>query len=287
MKAGPRVASGAGVKRAAAKTAAANGAVGKGAVARDAVARGAVAKGAAGKVAGTKGKAAMAAVATDALAHGPVVEASSTQQDAVYARLRQWVTVGRFQPGERLKIRDVAQALGVGLMPVRASLQRLAAEGALVNVPNAGVAVPRLGVAEFDDLQQTRMLLEGEAAQRGAARLSPGEIDTLQALCRRMGEALSRGDHRGYLAANEDFHRILYHAAGSPTLWALIDTLWLKAGPISNRLFETPEAAVVLNDAHEDLMAALARRASAAVRRAIERDLFVAGQFLRERLRAR
>ena len=81
----------------------------------------------------------------------------ATQQDAVYRRLRQWVTVGRFLPGERLKIRTVAAELGVGQMPVRAALQRLAAEGALVNVPNAGVAVPRLSVAEFDDLLQARM----------------------------------------------------------------------------------------------------------------------------------
>ncbi|MDZ7813053.1 MAG: GntR family transcriptional regulator [Ideonella sp.] len=79
--------------------------------------------------------------------------------------------MGRFLPGERLKIRNVATDLGVGQMPVRAALQRLAAEGALVNIPNAGVTVPRLSVAEFDDLLQMRMLLEGEAAERGALRL--------------------------------------------------------------------------------------------------------------------
>ena len=212
--------------------------------------------------------------------------AAATQQDAVYARLRQWVTVGRFLPGERLKIRTVAAEMGVGQMPVRAALQRLAAEGALVNVPNAGVAVPRLSVAEFDDLLQTRMLLEGEAAERGAARLSPAQAQALRGLCNRMGAALARGDGDDYLAANEDFHVILYQAAGSPTLWGLIDTLWLKAGPVSNRLFDTPEASAVLNAAHEDLMKALERGDSAGVRRAVEKDIFVAGQFLRERLRA-
>jgi hypothetical protein len=36
---------------------------------------------------------------------------------------------------------------------------------------------------------------------------------------------------------------------------------------------------------HEDVMRALQRRDSAAVRRAIERDLFVAGQFLRARFK--
>lgn len=217
----------------------------------------------------------------------PVADAASTtQQDAAYARLRQWITVGRFLPGERLKIRDVAQELGVGQMPVRAALQRLAAEGALVNVPHAGVVVPRLSVAEFDDLLQMRMLLEGEAAERGAMRLRAADRTQLRVLCQAMAAALRRGDAPGYLGPNEDFHLLLYRAAGSPTLLGLIDTLWLKAGPVSNQLFEDPDAAAVLNDAHEALLKALVKSDSAGVRRAVERDIFVAGQFLRARLRA-
>ena len=211
---------------------------------------------------------------------------STTQQDDTYATLRQWVTVGRFVPGQRLKIRTVAAEMGVGEMPVRAALQRLAAEGALVNVPHAGVTVPRLSLPEFDDLLQMRMLLEGEAAERGALRLGAEEHHAMFALCERMSQALARQDRDDYLAANEDFHVILYKAAGSPTLFALIDTLWLKAGPISNQLFDTPEASAVLNDAHEDLIKALVQRDSAAVRRAIERDIFVAGQFLRQGLKS-
>ncbi len=212
-------------------------------------------------------------------------EPTSTQQDEVYARLRQWITVGRFLPGQRLKIREVAEDLGVGQMPVRAALQRLAAEGALVNVPNAGVVVPRLSVAEFDDLLQMRMLLEGEAAERGSLRLSTRDRGQLRSLCQAMAAALARGDAPGYLVPNEDFHLLLYRAAGSPTLLGLIDTLWLKAGPVSNQLFDNPDAAGMLNAAHEALLKALAKGDSAGVRRAVERDIFVAGQFLRERLR--
>jgi DNA-binding GntR family transcriptional regulator len=210
---------------------------------------------------------------------------TGTQQDDIYATLRQWVTVGRFLPGERLKIRTVAAEMGVGQMPVRAALQRLAAEGALVNIPNAGVAVPLLSVPEFDDLLQMRMLIEGEAAERGSLRLEAKQIATMRRQCQRMTKALSIGDATSYLAVNEDFHVLLYKAAGSPLLFSLIDTLWLKAGPISNRLFDTPDAAAVLNDAHQDLMRAIERRDSAAARRAIEKDIFVAGQFLRQHCR--
>lgn len=211
---------------------------------------------------------------------------STTQQDTVYQTLRQWITVGRFLPGERLKIRNVAVDLGVGQMPVRAALQRLAAEGALINVPNAGVTLPVLSLPEFDDLLQMRMLLEGEAAERGSLRLDAAQVATLQTLCTRMAVALAEAKPADYLAANEDFHVLLYRAAGSPLLFSLIDNLWLKAGPISNQLFDTPDAAASLNDAHEDVMRALRKRDSAAARSAIERDLFVAGQCLRARLMA-
>lgn len=204
-----------------------------------------------------------------------------TQQDSTYLRLRQWVTVGHFLPGERLKIHAIAQQLGAGVMPVRAALQRLAAEGALVNVPHSGMLVPRLSVAEFDDVLQMRLLLEGEAAERGAHRIDSAGVAELDALEQRMGEALAANDAKAYLDANEAFHLRLYQAAASPMLMALIETVWLKVGPLSNRLFEAEGAARVLNHAHGDAMDALQQRDSAGVRRAIERDLFVAGQFLR------
>ena len=71
-------------------------------------------------------------------------------------------------------------------------------------------------------------------------------------------------------------------AAGSPLLMTLIETVWLKVGPLSNQLFDDPAAAGVLNDGHEDLLRALDAD-DAVARRAIERDLFVARQFLRKR----
>ncbi len=204
-----------------------------------------------------------------------------TQQDSSYATLRQWVTVGRFLPGERLKIREVAAAMGIGTMPVRAALLRLAAEGALTHSPNCGVSVPRLSRAEFDDVLQNRLLLEGEAAERGALRLGASDTHVLQALLADMSHALTVKDAKTYLDANEEFHLVLYRAAGSPLLLNLITTVWLKVGPLSNQLFDDPAALGVLNDAHEDLMLAISAADPAAARRAVERDLFVAGQFLR------
>ncbi|OYO28020.1 GntR family transcriptional regulator [Janthinobacterium sp. PC23-8] len=206
---------------------------------------------------------------------------TTTLQDKTYQTLHQWLTVGRFLPGERLKIRQVADELGVGVTPVRAALQRLAAEGALLDIPNCGMMVPKLNRAQFDDILQIRQLLEGQAAEQGAYRMSDAGIATMAALTQEMARAIAASDCKAYLEANEAFHVTLYRAGGSPLLMELIETIWLKVGPISNQLFEDGRFALKLNDAHEDVLAALKQRDGARVRRAIEQDMFYAGQHLK------
>jgi DNA-binding GntR family transcriptional regulator len=204
-----------------------------------------------------------------------------TLQDKTYQTLHQWLTVGRFLPGERLKIRQVADELGVGIMPVRAALQRLAAEGALINIPNCGVMVPKLKRAQFDDILQIRLLLEGQAAEQGTYKMSEADMNVMAQLTQQMAAAIAAGNSKAYLEANEEFHVTLYRASGSPLLMELIETVWLKVGPISNQLFEDARFSLKLNDAHEDVMSALRQRDGAAVRRAIEQDMFYAGQYLK------
>jgi DNA-binding GntR family transcriptional regulator len=208
-------------------------------------------------------------------------EKTTTLQDQTYQTLHQWLTVGRFVPGERLKIRQMADELGVGIMPVRAALQRLAAEGALIDIPNCGMVVPKLNRAQFDDILQIRLLLEGQAAEQGAYRMGEADIIKMAALSATMQTAIAGLDSKAYLEANEEFHLTLYRASGSPLLLELIETVWLKVGPISNQLFEDARFALKLNDAHEDLLHALQQRDGAGVRRAIEQDMFYAGQYLK------
>ena len=207
--------------------------------------------------------------------------------EVTYGRLRDMILFGHLEPGQPVTIQGLIRDLDAGMTPVREAIRRLAAEGALVNIPNAGVAVPFLSRAEFDDVLDMRLLLEGEAAERGALRIAPSDAATMERLSDHMDAALQVADAKSYLAANEDFHRVLYRAAGSPALLALIETVWLKVGPLSNQLFANTDALPVLNNAHVEVLRALQLRDNAAVRRCIEQDLFVAGQFLRQSCRGR
>jgi DNA-binding GntR family transcriptional regulator len=141
--------------------------------------------------------------------------------------------------------------------------------------------VPQLTRAQFDDVLNVRVMLEGEAAFLAATRLAASEIAQLDALCAQMAEALAQNKRARYLDANEDFHLVLYRASGSPLLVDLIETVWLQVGPISNLLFDDADFARTLNDAHEGLMRRLKRRDAQGARRAVERDLRHAAKSLR------
>ncbi|RQW29793.1 GntR family transcriptional regulator [Rhodobacteraceae bacterium CH30] len=208
-------------------------------------------------------------------------DAAFTLQDQAYQTLRQGLMLGRWLPGERLKIHTLAREMDMGSMAVRTALQRLVAEKALVNVPNCGVSVPQLSKAEFDDILATRILLEGEAARQGALKLDKGARSTLASLVRQMDEAIAQGDIKAYLDANETFHQMLYLAAGSPMLMTLIETVWLYVGPISNRLHQNAAVWATMNDAHSTLLAALLQNDANGVGQAIAEDLRQAGAYLR------
>src|SRR5262245_25015684 len=68
----------------------------------------------------------------------------------VYGELRDALMRGRFIPSATVTLRGLAHALRTSAMPVRAALQQLVAEQALVVRPNRMVMVPRLTAERFN-----------------------------------------------------------------------------------------------------------------------------------------
>ena len=130
-------------------------------------------------------------------------------QQQLYQNLRQALLSGRFQPGERLKIRDLADEWGTSPMPVRAALQRLVAEGALEGEPQRSLRVPLMTRERFLQILQIRQSLEGLAVEDGVPRLQGADIEVLQACTEAMEEAVRRRDVQAYLEHNSHFHLTL------------------------------------------------------------------------------
>jgi DNA-binding GntR family transcriptional regulator len=201
-------------------------------------------------------------------------------QEQLYQNIRAGLLAGRFQPGERLKIRDLAAEWGTSPMPVRAALQRLVAEGALEGEPQRSLRVPAMTRERYQQLLPVRLSLEGLAVELAAARIGPAELERLRGCVERMEQAIERRDVQAYLADNSQFHLVLYQACGNPVLLRLIESLWLQVGPFFHRLFTEADLSLRLNDFHEDAFKALQAGDGKAARAAMEQDLSFFGQFL-------
>jgi DNA-binding GntR family transcriptional regulator len=100
----------------------------------------------------------------------------------------------------------------------------------------------------------------------------------LDALVAQMSSYLVADDPRAYVPTNREFHSILYEAAGSAALLAIIENLWLQVGPYFSLLRSGNWRTA--NRQHQAIRDALARRDGTAAGTAIHADIEEAAAIL-------
>jgi DNA-binding GntR family transcriptional regulator len=175
-------------------------------------------------------------------------------------------------PGHELSTRSLAQELGVSQTPVRDALSRLAAEGALAIRAKRRVRVPAMTAARFDDLLRCRLLLEPEAAARALPFVDAGAMAKLRDVDAAIDRAIAADDADGYMTNNHAFHFTLYRAQPGPTMTQLIETLWLQFGPFMRLVYSRLPTKIV-NDRHQEAIAAIVAKDPDALRSAIAADI--------------
>ena len=205
-----------------------------------------------------------------------------SMQERVYRQLVQMILDGELEPGRTMTIGGIAEAFGVSAMPVREALHRLSAAKALTVVTGRSVGIPPLTVARLTDLCRVRVEVEGIAAEWAAAHVDATALGRLDGLIQRMSAAAGAADHRDFLPLNRSFHFAIYEAAGSKSLLALIESLWLQIGPYLSLLRGSGNWRTA-NKQHQAMRDALARRDGKAARAALRADIEEAAELL-ERL---
>jgi DNA-binding GntR family transcriptional regulator len=145
-----------------------------------------------------------------------------TVEEMTESFIRQAILRGVFRPGERVPQDEIATALGVSRMPVRASLRPLEAEGLLDIRPHRGAVVASLRREEITELYEMRVLLEGYLLERAIANLTPEDIARLEEIARRL-EGSDELTER--LDAGKAFYRELYALADRPRAASLVEQL--------------------------------------------------------------
>jgi len=197
-----------------------------------------------------------------------------TVQERVYAVLRDRLMRGGFEPGQKLKIADLASALGTSAMPVRDALNRLAAERAVEALPNRSMRVPSLSRDALHDLMETRFAVEGLAVARAATNMTPAALTQLRELISAQSETDSEHISEASAQQNRLFHFTIYRQSGSAVLLPIIESLWLQFGPYlraASERFDGREGRGT--NFHVEIVTALERGDAKTARAALESDI--------------
>jgi DNA-binding GntR family transcriptional regulator len=225
--------------------------------------------------------------AIDAISTAAPLE-RQTLGNQVYAHIRQLLIAGRLAPGDKLSLRQVADVMGVSMMPVREAVSRLVADEAVEVTPNRSLRVPVMSRRQFEDMAVIRAEIEGFAAARAAQHRGGGRLGAITT-CEHRFRELTRAvnpDLAAAVEANQAFHFAVYEASGLPDLVGIIGGLWLKVGPVINLdLREKPERLATGSAAmlHAACAKAIAAGDAAAARKAIAADILGAAEFILSR----
>jgi DNA-binding GntR family transcriptional regulator len=141
-------------------------------------------------------------------------------QPRVRELLEEAILEGELKPGERLRAEALARRFGTSRTPVREALLQLEGQGLVEVEPNRGAVVRSFDRDDVRDLYEVRALIEPHAAARAATRIDSGQLERMRALCVKAERRSTKVADQ--IVYNEEFHRIVVTAAGSPRLEAAL-----------------------------------------------------------------
>lgn len=139
--------------------------------------------------------------------------------------LREQIYDHRLAPGQRLDEAVLAEQLGISRTPLREALKVLSAEGLVDLQPHKGCFVSELSLRDLEEIFPIMATLEGRVAHEVAAKRTPAQLKTLDALHEKLEKHAAAGDVNRYYETNYVFHNEMQECAGNRWLQIVIGDL--------------------------------------------------------------
>jgi DNA-binding GntR family transcriptional regulator len=138
--------------------------------------------------------------------------------DQIFVRIKTMIVNGALLPGERIVPEQLARKMGVSRTPLLSALKRLSQEHLITWRSRRGAFVRRLSKRELAMIFEVREVLEGLAARRAAALITPHQLRRLRDLFAGIDTTDTPANRRAYLSRDYLFHAGILEIAGSPPL---------------------------------------------------------------------
>ncbi|QYZ71298.1 GntR family transcriptional regulator [Neotabrizicola shimadae] len=191
----------------------------------------------------------------------------------VYQCLRTAILALTYRPGEILRKPEICAALGVSRSPVSDAVARLAAEGLVEVVPQAGTFVARFSMEEIREGAFIREAIEVAAAERVAETITESQLVLLRRNLVVQAALLKDGDTAGFHKTDAEMHELILGFTGLRHLAQVSDTVWLHVNRARRLILPVPGRPAQTLDEHRAILAALEAHDPVAARAAVQRHL--------------
>ncbi len=203
-----------------------------------------------------------------------------TLEDGVYRQLCEMILKGRIIPGESITVASLADAFQVSPMPVRNALSRLTSAGALTVISGRTIGIPQLTRQRLEEVMRVRLTVEPAATAWAAEKTGGSDTAYLSEKFQALMDNEKGGYTKLYLQANYDFHFEVYRLAQSPTMMAIIETLWLQIAPYFHMLSSSGNFRISQRH-HEAIFEMIQKNQPDGARQAMHDDITDAFEILR------
>jgi len=179
-----------------------------------------------------------------------------TLQKLAYESIRREVIRGTLKWGDRLSEESLASSLNISRTPVREAIFQLEKEGLVEKNPHKSFFVRRFTQEEIEEIFRLRSALEPLVIDSIMKKTEREWLSLLEENVRKSQDALIQSKIGSLIDLITEFHEILYKAAGSPKLSAILHGLGGEA--FVNRCL-----AVKIEGVYEDFIAQHVRLADA------------------------
>lgn len=209
-----------------------------------------------------------------------------TLGDRVLSQIKEILLTGQIMPGDTLSLRATAAALGVSMMPVRQAVYQLVADQALEAMPKRSVRVPVMTAEQFHEITQIRLQVESYAVRQAAGHATPALVQDWRGINQQI---LAKTDEDGaaslgqIVQLNKSLHFSIYEASGMPMLVKIIESLWLRIGPVLNYDLRSGSGRMAANQHHTLMLDAMAAGDGEAAGAALCQDILTAYRYIIQR----
>lgn len=144
--------------------------------------------------------------------------------DQAYEIIKEAIVSLKLKPGERLKVSELAEELGISATPIRETLNRLEQEGLVETIRFKGAFVAQIDDHDVEEIFELRELLEGAAVKRAAITFSSEDLQKGEALLEKMREAYKSSDIESYAKPSRDFHYLFIGKFGNQRMINMLET---------------------------------------------------------------